>query len=183
MSNIQTNETNKSGKQKKYDLRIDFTPMVDLGFLLITFFMLTTSLSKPYVMPLLMPHTKDLPYDAQEIKASKILNLILDAENKVHYYEGLDIDSMTTTDFSADGLRRMILEKKKKVRGIHPDIEKTNADGSTRFANQLYVLIKPLSGSIYRNTVDVLDEMAICGVTYYSIIEAHPFELEKLSME
>ena len=106
----------KKGKQKKINIRVDFTPMVDMNMLLITFFMLCTSLSKPQTMEISMP-SKDHVTEAEQtkVKASKAITLILGEDNKVYYYFGEPdyehVESLKTTDFSPTGLRNILLER------------------------------------------------------------------------
>jgi biopolymer transport protein ExbD len=105
----------KGGKvrSKKLSTRVDLTPMVDLAFLLITFFMLTTTLSKPQIMPVVMPEKKleDLE-EFQATKESQVITLMLGANDKVYYYEGITDPKLDSTDYSAEGLRKVILDKK-----------------------------------------------------------------------
>lgn len=150
--------------------RIDFTPMVDLGFLLITFFMLTTMLSQPVVMPVVMPEDDGL--HKEPLKASKALTLLLGANDKVYWYEGLDENARDSTDYSDKGLRRVILDKMAKVNaqfGLEQYSDKKT--GATKDGSQMYVMIKPMRDCVYKNVVDVLDEMAICRVRYYTIMD------------
>lgn len=158
--------------------RIDFTPMVDLGFLLITFFMLTTILTKPSIMPLVMPDEKGLP---EPLKQSKVLTLILGANDQVYWYEGMELDRMDSTSFDANGLRKVILAKKAKVDAqwgsqIHTDAK----TGEELQGSVLNVIIKPAKNARYKNLVDALDEMAICQVRYYCILEVTAQEYEQL---
>ncbi len=148
---------------------MDFTPMVDLGFLLITFFMLTTTLAKPTIMPLIMP---DNHGDFEPIKQSKVLTLLLGADNKVYWYEGMEVDKIDSTNFDRNGLRQVLLQKMQKVQDLwglqaYQDV-KTNAD---KLGSHLNVIIKPGKNSHYSNLVDALDEMAICRIRYYCIVE------------
>lgn len=118
----------KGSKQKKMSIRVDFTPMVDMNMLLITFFMLCTSLSKPQTMEISMPsNDKNITEEQQnKVKASQALTLLLDADNKLYYYEGEpDYDnyaSLKETTYEADGLRKILLRKNadavKKVREL-----------------------------------------------------------------
>ncbi|MBL7782374.1 MAG: biopolymer transporter ExbD [Saprospiraceae bacterium] len=149
--------------------RIDFTPMVDLGFLLITFFMLTTTLAKPSLMALVMPD--DSGPTKQDVQASKCLTLILGAHDRVYWYAGLNEAQPDSTNFSDTGLRRVILDRMQQVNqkwGL--EIHKDPKSGLEKQGSLLYVLIKPEPGSRYRNLVDALDEMAICGVRYYTVM-------------
>ena len=83
------NQGKKKGKTKKMSTRVDFTPMVDLGFLLITFFMLATTLNKPQTMEIAMPSKEKVTEEDQtKIKASRAVTILLGKENKVFYYEG-----------------------------------------------------------------------------------------------
>jgi len=169
----------KGGKvrSKKMSTRIDFTPMVDLGFLLITFFMLTTTLAKPQIMALVMPE-KDVELEERDpIKESKVLTLMLGKDDKVFYYEGITEPKLDSTDFSAEGLRRVILDKQVKVKGLFGEEEfedfKTKEPRKGSFLN---VLIKPTKDAKYKNLVDVLDEMSITKVRYYVILDVSKTE-------
>ena len=159
--------------------RIDFTPMVDLGFLLITFFMLTTTLAKPQVMALVMPDKDIKKEDIEPVKESKVLTLLLGANDKVYWYEGITDAKLDSTDYSAEGLRRVILNKKDKVKAQfgEEDYEdfKTKEPRKGSFIN---VIIKPTKQSRYKNLVDALDEMAITKVRYYVILDVSPLEEE-----
>lgn len=175
---------NTSGKAPKIPIRrmpphMDFTPMVDLGFLLITFFMLTTSLSKPQIMPLVMPDKESGVM--QEIKQSKVLTLLLGEDNKVYWYEGLEKEHMDSTGFDREGLRQVILHKMDKVQDqfglqTYQDV----ITGESRQGSQLNVIIKPGKQSNYKNLVDALDEMNICRVRYYCIMDPDPAEAKQL---
>ena len=81
----------KESKQKKMNVRVDFTPMVDMLMLLITFFMLCTSLSKPQTMELTMPSNDENTQENQknEAKASETVTLYVTADNKIYYGAGI----------------------------------------------------------------------------------------------
>ena len=106
----------KKGKQKKMTVRVDFTPMVDMNMLLITFFMLCTSLSKPQTMEISMP-SKDQVTEAEQtkVKASKAITLLLGEDDKIYYYFGEPdyehAESLQQTDYSPAGLRDILLER------------------------------------------------------------------------
>lgn len=158
---------------------MDFTPMVDLGFLLITFFMLTTALTKPQVMPLVMPVDKG---DEEPVKASKVLTLLLGSQNKVYWYEGLEQSSLDSTTFDRDGLRQMILQKMEKVNGqFGLQMYQDAKTGQTHQGSHLNVIIKPGENSRYNNLVDALDEMNICHVRYYCILNPSVEEAQILN--
>ena len=173
----------KGGKvrSKKMSTRIDFTPMVDLGFLLITFFMLTTTLAKPQILALVMPEKDDIDKeDIEPIKESKVLTLLLGDNDKVYWYEGITDAKLDSTDYSAEGVRQVILNKMDKVNkqfGMD-EYKKKNKEGVEEDLKGSYinVIIKPTKDSRYKNLVDALDEMAITKVRYYVILDISPLE-------
>jgi biopolymer transport protein ExbD len=149
--------------------------MVDLGFLLITFFMLTTALSKPNMMPLVMPKDDGT---TEPQKESKVLTILLGAADKIYWYEGLNLDKMDSTAFDSDGLRQLILLKKEKVAaqwGLKNFVDPTT--GEMRQGSYLNVIIKPGKNARYKNLVDALDEMAICQVRNYCILDVSEAEI------
>ncbi len=174
----------KGGKvrSKKMSTRIDFTPMVDLGFLLITFFMLTTTLAKPQIMALVMPEKDIKKEDIEPVKESKVLTLLLGANDKVYWYEGITDAKLDSTDYSAEGVRQVILNKMDKVKAQFQTetykkknkegVEEEHTDGS-----YINVIIKATKEARYKNLVDALDEMAICKVRYYVILDISPLEV------
>ena len=178
MAQIENSAIERAGKSfartKKQVLRIDMTPMVDLGFLLITFFVFTTTISRPTVTDLYMP--KDgLIINA--LPESLALTLLLDDDNKIHYYHGdfakaLKANKIFETGYSTgSGLGKIIRQKQKDIdaSGIFPDGRRG-----------LMLLIKPGSKSSYKNVVDALDEAMINDVKKYAILEPGANELNFL---
>jgi len=158
-------------RSKKMSTRVDLTPMVDLAFLLISFFMLTTTLNKPKAMQLAMPKKTD---DAikQEVGDCQVLNILLDTLDHVWYYDGLQVAGLKQTSFAGDaGIRKIIVDKLKDVPNKCPLTSK----GAKRDA---IVLIKMMKGARYKNMVDILDEMDITGCKIYAIQEPDPIEVE-----
>ena len=155
-------------RAKKMSTRVDMTPMVDLGFLLITFFMLTTSMSKPSSMTLNVPHKDQKEEKTEPLKASKVLTLFLGRDNDVFYLDGIAADDdrapseLKTTRFGAE-LREVIFQSKNRINSQFP----AEADGSAPFV----VVLKPLPVSTYKNMVDVLDEMAITKTKRYALVD------------
>jgi Biopolymer transport protein ExbD/TolR len=151
---------------KKMSVRIDFTPMVDLGFLLITFFMLTTTLAKPQIMALVLPH--DDGKNRDPVPESKVLTLLLGGDDRIYWYEGISAPVLDSVGYGSEGVRKVILNKMDKVNaqwGLERYRDgKTGAEKSASF---LTVLIKPSKDARFKNYVDALDEMHICGVRYY----------------
>lgn len=142
-------------RSKKASTRIDMTPMVDLGFLLITFFILATTLSKPSSMTLNVPD-KTKTEETEPIKASNVMTIFLGKDNKAHYIFGKAANEdpeVKTVGFGYD-LRKAIQDESRKVP-----------------ADKFVVVIKPTKESTYRNMVDILDEMAITKTKRYALVD------------
>ncbi|MBN1415327.1 MAG: biopolymer transporter ExbD [Bacteroidales bacterium] len=188
-------------RAKKFSTAIDMTPMVDVMCLLLTFFMLTTAFSKPKIMEIVLPEkTKEKP-EGTEIPKWRAVNIILDENDRVFYYNGLadptkpPIPTVYESDWSKDGIRKMLLERNKV---LFKAIEDMNNDVITgkqvmpkdtleqRLRNLRrddsvgpIVLIKATDKVKYKNVVDIMDEMAICNIARYSLVDLNSFE-EKL---
>jgi biopolymer transport protein ExbD len=144
-------------KAKKLSTRVDLTPMVDLGFLLITFFIFTTTMSQPTAMRLFLPKDTNKPEEQNKLKESAALTVMPGKQNQVYYYEGLDPTKIQTSNFKA--IRDVILNKK---RSTDP--------------KDFMVIIKPTQDATYKNTVDILDEMKIDDVKRYALVDITPDE-------
>lgn len=143
--------------------RVDLTPMVDLAFLLVTFFMLTTTFSKPQTMEINLPvkPKEDVaPEDENAVKASKALTIIIGGDNKVFWYQGQPTEDNipTVTNFSSEGIRKTLVEKNSTI-------------------TDMVVLIKPTDDAIYKNVVDILDEMSISNIKRYALVDITPQDL------
>jgi len=148
-------------KAKKLSTRVDLTPMVDLGFLLITFFIFTTTMSQPTAMRLALPDDKVKPEDQNKIKQSGALTILLGKNNNIFYYEGElapDASNFKSTNFK--DIRKVVIDKKQAA--------DTN----------LVVVIKPNDESNYKNFIDILDEMSINVVKRYAVVDISPVEDE-----
>jgi biopolymer transport protein ExbD len=169
MAEINTGGSEHSRKRgtrsKKQSTRVDMTPMVDLGFLLITFFMLTTTMLKHRTTDLLMP-AEDKQHPTI-LAQSKSLTILLGANNKVSYYEGIGNDPanppvVRQSSFANNhGIRDIIIAKRDQVMQQH------NAD-------ELMVLIKADKSANYKNMVDIMDEMLINHVQRYAVVDITP---------
>jgi len=188
-------------KAKKLSTRVDMTPMVDLGFLLITFFIFTTTMSSPTTMDLFMPKDTDKDEDQNKAKESGALTLMLGKNNVVYYYEGQlkeDASNFLTTNFS--GIRKIIIDKKKSVIDAHQHEEackkiqesakagdkarKIPPDPNWQKAcldRDLVIVIKPNDDATYKNTIDILDEMAISDIKRYAMVDLFPVEKELIA--
>ena len=181
---------NGKSKQKKFAVRVDFTPMVDMNMLLITFFMLCTTLSKPQTMEISMPsNDKNITEEQKSmVKASQAITLLLGADNKLYYYEGepnyKDYTSLKETSYTPDGIRSILLQKNvaavNKVRALK--LQKLDL----RISEEEYrkqvseiksgkdtptVIIKATDDASYKNLIDALDEMQICNIGKYVITD------------
>jgi biopolymer transport protein ExbD len=148
-------------KSKKLSTRVDLTPMVDLGFLLITFFIFTTTMSQPTAMRLYLPKDTD-EKDQNKVKESGVLTILLGKEDKVYYYEGTlanDAANFKTSNFKE--IRNELLSKKKSTD-----------------PKDFVVVIKPDKDCSYKNVVDALDEMTINDVKRYAMVEISDVEYQ-----
>ena len=162
--------SSKPGKRraKKMSTRIDMTPMVDLAFLLLTFFMLTTTFARPYTMELNMP-VKPKPDYITKVRESQAMTIVLGAAHRVYYYAGLNPAANATTarpelhatTFAPNGIRQAIRERQRRTAG-------------------LVVLIKPSADSKYQDMVDMLDEMNITKQPKYALVKITQDDLNLL---
>ena len=117
----------KESKQRKMDVRVDFTPMVDMMMLLITFFMLCTSLAKPQTMNLTMPSNDKNISDEERnaAKESQTITMYVAGNNKIYYVKGIvnneDPNCLKETTWGKDGIRKILIEH--DVDGISPVAE------------------------------------------------------------
>ncbi|WP_426493528.1 ExbD/TolR family protein [Hymenobacter sp. 102] len=163
MADLQTAAPAAKGtkpRAKKHAFRLDMTPMVDLAFLLLTFFMLTTTFSKPTIMEVAMPD----PKGETDVPASGALTVLLDKNHTVHYFYGLNSTTepaqLHTTSFGTDGLRKVLLQFRQK-KGM--------------------VLIKASDKAEYRSMVDALDEMNITDTPKYALVDLAPADKQLLA--
>jgi biopolymer transport protein ExbD len=157
---------NGKHKQKKLSTRVDLTPMVDLGFLLITFFIFTTSMSEPKALKLNMPDDRPTTKPNQLAK-SATLQLLLDKNDQVWYYHADQLAGIQKTSYGNE-IRKIIIEKKKFVhRTLGND-------------DDMALIIKPTKGSTVKNVVDIIDEVIINDVKHYFIVEPSPEELKAI---
>ena len=144
-------------KGKKLSTRVDLTPMVDLGFLLITFFIFTTTMSQPTAMHLFLPKDVKNPDEQNKVKNSAVITLMLGKMDKIYYYEGDSAAGLKATDFK--NVRDIVVDKKRRTD-----------------AKDFVVIIKPTVDATYKNTINILDEMTIDGVKRYAMVDISPVE-------
>lgn len=169
MAEVQVKDNSGKGgkvRSKKQVPHVDLTPMVDLAFLLITFFMLVTTFNKPNVMDLGLPakpKENQKPPDTQ-IDLSNSISLIIGKDNRIFYHQldqaGLNDQTLQETSFDRTGITQVIEQAKAR------------AKDKTKFT----VIIKPTDDAVYKNFVDMLDEMAITKNEIYGITDVKPWE-------
>lgn len=189
----------KKGQPKRLNTRVDFTPMVDMMMLLLTFFMFCTTLSKPQIMDLAMPMPEeDIKDKDQEpdTKASKAITIILGEDNKVYYYTGKpteedyqDYTTLKETTYASEtegGIRDILAERNAKAIKEMVELKKEKAEKGARMSEEEFkerakeirsdkegqvVVIKATEQATFKNLVDALDEMAICSVGRYAVVD------------
>src|SRR5690606_5175019 len=163
-------ELNTGGKRQP---RVDLTAMVDLAFLLITFFMLTTSINKPNAMDVAMPDkNKEDPEDRLEVADTRTLTLLLGSNNKIEWYHGdysNPLEGPEIVDYGKDGIRPILMKKMEQVK------QQTGKD--------LIIVLRPSEKSTHRNLVDILDEMNIIKAPIYMIGTISDPEIEVLQRD
>ena len=204
---IQAEGKQKGGKKKakKFSTRIDMTPMVDLMCLLITFFMLTTAFSKPKAMEITMPEKddKNTEKEAPKIAADRTINILISGNDKIYYYFGVadpkqPLPQLIESNYSKDGIRKMLLQRNKLVFKAVYDLKEKVTKGEevmkdstlTRKIKELkktvdpkapIILIKADDKAKYKNLVDIIDEMAICTIANYAVVDMSDLEKQMIS--
>lgn len=188
----------KKVRAKKSSTHIDMTPMVDLAFLLLTFFMLTTTFSKPKTMEINMPVKDAKEEEQQKVAASQTLSVLLTKDDRIIWYMGVDDPTLppqtNMASFSltsVNSIHKVLLEKNSKiydqVQELKKQAEKENWSQDTLKARisrtkadkkGLIVLIKSDDTARYKNLVDILDEMSVCAIGRFAIVDISPNELD-----
>ncbi len=190
----------KKGKKrpKKGTTRIDMTPMVDLAFLLLTFFILATTLSKPKTMEIVYP--KDVKDPDEKMKLNFLLaNTIIlgEKDNQVFYYPGkfkLDTTQLEHVDLSKDGLRKLLLDKNKNINEAVLKLEeqlKNHQLADSTFKrlrsktkgddNAPFFIVKTMNKTKYKTVIDVIDELNICNINKYAVVDIA--DAEKIALK
>jgi len=163
----------KGGKirSKKASTRIDLTAMVDLAFLLITFFIMTTTLAKPKAMDMVMPDKskKDVQLPVPE---TRTMTVLLGSNDKIEWWIGPAGSPTHTDNFGKDGIRKTLVEQDKKIQATHGGKD-----------NYMIVLVKPSDKSTYKDFVNMIDEMNIAGIQSRAIIDITKPEIALLQRD
>lgn len=194
----------KGGKKrpKKGSSRIDMTPMVDLGFLLLTFFVLTSTFAKPKVMSLTYPAKEKDPTKINEnAKVNNAITFLLTKDNRVFYYEGEFFaktndkgqppTQLVETDFSSQGVRKLLADKNSFVMRAKVELDAKKAKGQLqdttyiRLLNEkkadlkaLKVLVKTDDKALTRNFIDMIDELFIANIGVIAPVDIMKSEQE-----
>ncbi len=156
------------GRRKVAAPRIDLTPMVDLGFLLITFFMFTTSLAQQRSMELKMPVPPAMVDVPQAYPDEAVITLLPANNHRVYYYEGALKSPAQMKNCSIGETRQILQRKMREVAALPATYSKQ--------AHEIHVLLKPNADSKYNDLVNLLDEMLILKIEYYCIVDITPEE-------
>ena len=191
-------------KQKKMNSRVDFTPMVDMIMLLVTFFMLCTTLQKPQTMQITMPSNKENINDVNrsQVAASKAITIMITENRTLYYFKGKPTDdNLIKTTFGKDGIRAVLMEansaaqqEKAKLDAKYATMQSSNVQQAEKNkawymdqlkeirngANTPDVIIKPSDKATYKDLIDVLDEMNICSIGRYVIDKFVPADQAKV---
>jgi len=189
-------------RAKKSSTRIDMTPMVDLAFLLLTFFVLTSTFSKPKTMEINFPADEKDP--KKNMKVNNALTFMMTKDDGIFYYygefyhagndKGMAPTTLTKTNFSSEGLHKLLLDRNKPVvdaldklveklkkKEIADTTYKRLAVAEKGKKESLTVLVKSDDKAVYKNVIDVIDELNICNVGKYAIVDMGQKELELLN--
>jgi biopolymer transport protein ExbD len=159
-------------RTKKKSTRVDLTAMVDLAFLLITFFILTTTLQKPKAMDLTMPDKDEKNNNQLPVPETRTMTVLLGTNNKVEWFMGMPTNPLTAptvTGFGKSGIRESLLDKGKEV--------------LAKSGKPMIVLIKPSDKSTYYDMVTMMDELNIVGNEQRAIVEISQPEIDLLKRD
>ena len=189
-------------RAKKLSTRIDMTPMVDLAFLLLTFFVMTSTFNKAKTMEINFPAEPKV--DEERQKVNNALTFIMSKENSIYYYygeffpannkDGKPATELTKTDFSKDGLHKLLLDRNKstveEINKLSDQLKKGEIADTTYKRKAIFakgnkaaltVLIKADDKAVYKNVIDLIDEFNICNVGKYAVTDIMMSELTLLN--
>lgn len=162
---ISSGKMGRRGSRTRPVPRIDLTAMVDLAFLLITFFIMTTSLAKPKAMDLAMP----VKGPNEPVPESRTMSICLGKNGKVLWYMGMPERPLTSpklVDFSKKGLRAVLIGTSKKI--------------FQTWGRPMIVMLKPSDHAVYADFVAALDELNITSIQSFAVVHITPKEIVML---
>lgn len=196
--NTGSDSSGKGGKThaKKQSTKVDMTPMVDLAFLLLTFFILTATFNKPQALDINMPVPVDDPSTGTKVPEELTTTLLVGDNDKLFYYDGIfdpnNPSILKKTDLSKDGIRKLLIDKNQIVYNLVNDLKKQLKNKEivdTVYTQKVtaikkditnnrgrIVIIKPMDDAMYANVVSLLDEMAITNVASFALVNITPEE-------
>lgn len=187
----------KGGKThaKKQSTRIDMTPMVDLAFLLLTFFMLTATFNKPQIMEINMPAPPEPNVVPTQFNDKVVTTILIGKDNRLFYYDGkfdpAAPPEIKKSDYSKEGIRKLLIDKNQKLYDIVSDLKrqlknkeivdtvylaKVKEAKKLKQNNGRIVIVKPEDDAAYENVVNILDEMSITNVVTFALVNMSPEE-------
>lgn len=158
-------EQKRNARQQEKKVKVDMNPMVDMAFLLLTFFMMATTFSKPQAMELIMPASQE-PEEATEqvLPESKVVTIVLGPATETHIYRGITDPEVQSFAFSMER--------------INPILQ-----GYQQMDSSVMVLIKPMDSAPYKEVVDILDELNQLGLTRYVLMEVEESDRKLLNLD
>jgi biopolymer transport protein ExbD len=174
MAELDTSGGGKKGgkiRSKKASTRIDLTAMVDLAFLLITFFIMATTLAKPKAMDTFWPDKtkKDVQLPVPE---TRTMTVLLGSNDQIEWYVGPMGSQPTKDNYGKTGIRKALIDNSKKVEATH-----------TAPQNYMIVLVKVSDKATYKNFVNIMDEINITGIKSYGVVDITPQEIGLLKKD
>ena len=172
--NSRQNSKHSQRSRKRLTPHVDMTPMVDLGFLLITFFMLSTTLSEQKGIIWHKP-IAEAPPDA--VSECQVMNIVVDSFDRVFVYEGSELQNLKLSSFAEEpGILQLIISKNKRVKSECPP----TITGKKR---EVICLIKLLNGARYKNMIDIMDDMKILSIESYALQEPSNEEIAAVALQ
>ena len=162
----------KKGGQKKKNVRVDLTAMVDLAFLLITFFILTTTLAKPKSQDLIMPDKDQKNQTQLAVAETRTMTLLLGKNDKMEWFVGIPGKTAPKViGYGKNDLLKTLVDNDAAIKASH---------GAN---NGMIVIVKPSDKSTYKNVVAVMDALNIANIQQRAIVDMTPVELGLLTRD
>ncbi len=200
MAEIQSggDSSGKGGKKraKKQSTKVDMTPLVDLAFLLLTFFVLTSTFSKPKVLRMIFPEKLENQPNVKRPEVKDAVTILVTGDDRIFYYTGAisAATQLVETDYTKNGIRKILKEKNigllTELKKLQDKLNKTDEKDTAatnaidrevklkQKESKLVVLVKNDDKATYKNIVDVMDEFMICQVAKYFVTDEGFLPLE-----